>query len=56
MGLLLSLMLQSTLSLHWVATLVSHLLIELHATHLGERLFQGLLTFAFTRASLGEMP
>jgi hypothetical protein len=55
-GLLLSLMLRSTLSLHWVATLVSHLLVELHVAHLGERLFQGLLTFAFTVASLGEMP
>ena len=55
-GLLLSLMLRSTLSLHWVATLVAHLLIELHAAHLRERMFQGLLTFAFTVASLREMP
>ena len=49
-------MLPSTLSLHWVATLVAHLLVELHAVHLGERLLQDLLTFAFTEASLGEMP
>ena len=55
-GLLLSLMLWSTLSLHWVATLVAHLLVELHAAHHGECLFQSLLTFAFTGASLGEMP
>ena len=49
-------MLRSTLSLHWVATLVTHPLVKLHAAHLGEHLFQGLLTFAFTGASLEVMP
>jgi len=49
-------MLLTILYLHWFAALVTHLLIELQAAHLGERPFQGLVTAAFTRATLEKMP
>ena len=39
----LSLILWTTILLLWVATLVTHLLVELHAAHLGDRPLQGLL-------------
>ena len=40
---LLNLIFRRTLSLHWVATLIAHLLVGLHAAQLGDRPLQGLL-------------
>jgi hypothetical protein len=51
----LSLILQTAILLLWVATLVTHLLVRLHAAHLGRRRFQGLLTADFSEAGFGKM-
>jgi len=51
---LLSLILRIAILLLWVATLVTHLLIELHTAHLGRRWLQGLLTVVFAGASPGK--
>ena len=52
---LLSLILQIVILLSWVATLVTHLLIELHTAHPRRRWLQGLLIVVFTGARLKSL-
>ena len=52
---LLSLILRIAILLLWVATLVTHLLIELHTAHPGRRWLQGLLIVVFTGARLKSL-